>query len=492
MSRPVKTVPGISSSNAAVASSPVRSQRAMLPAPTSTTELPGGAGATVSADAPLRPSTVAVIVTGPGVRPRTSPFASTDATAGSLRVHATARPVSGFPFASFGVAVSCTVPPTTMFAVDGVTSTDATGTTPTPTLAVPVFPSLVALIVAVPWPTPVTRPVASTVATAVLLLAHVTTRPSSGVPFALFGVAVNCTVPPTTMLAVAGVTSTEATAACTTVIAAVPLLPSLVAVSVAVPGATALAMPSWSATTTVSSLDAQRISRPASALPRASSGVAMKTMLVPTSMVAVAGLTSTEATAAGTTVIAAVSLWPSMVPMMSALPAATPATSPVAFTVATPASLDVQVGVLPASTFPSASRAVAVSRVVSPPVSTVPVGGVTSTDATGTVVTVTADVPLLPSLVAVIVTGPPATAVTRPFASTVATAGALLDHVTTRPVSGLPAASSGVAVSCCVAPTRMLALAGVTVTDATSTRVWHVPEPVSVNDTPGMGTKSHV
>jgi hypothetical protein len=50
----------------------------------------------------------------------------------------------------------------------------------------------------------------------------------------------------------------------------------------------------------------------------------------------------------------------------------------------------------------------------------------------------------------VIVAEPAATAVTSPLPFTVATAGALLAHVTTRPVSGFPLASCGVAVSCAV------------------------------------------
>jgi hypothetical protein len=73
----------------------------------------------------------------------------------------------------------------------------------------------------------------------------------------------------------------------------------------------------------------------------------------------------------------------------------------------------------------------------------------------------------LPSLVAVIVADPAVTPVTNPLAVTVANAGALLAHVTTRPLNGLPAASSGVAVSCWVAPNATGAVAGLTVTDAT-------------------------
>src|SRR5947207_12814215 len=98
----------------------------------------------------------------------------------------------------------------------------------------------------------------------------------------------------------------------------------------------------------------------------------------------------------------------------------------------------------------------------------VPDGGVTSTDATGTALTVTAELPLFPSLVAVIVTGPPAALpVTRPFASTVARVALLVPHVTVRPVSAFPAASLGVAVSWSVVPAVTLAEAGLTSTEAT-------------------------
>src|SRR5207244_4686218 len=80
---------------------------------------------------------------------------------------------------------------------------------------------------------------------------------------------------------------------------------------------------------------------------------------------------------------------------------------------------------------------------------------------------VTPAVPLCPSLVAVIVADPAATPVTSPLLLTVATLVALLAHVTTRPVNAAPPASFGVAESWTVCPAWMLAVTGVTVTDAT-------------------------
>jgi hypothetical protein len=99
-------------------------------------------------------------------------------------------------------------------------------------------------------------------------------------------------------------------------------------------------------------------------------------------------------------------------------------------------------------------------------------GGVTVTVETGIGLTVIAEVPVFVSLVAVIVTGPPAeTPLTRPVASTVATALLLDDHVTVRPVSTLPFESFNWAASCCVGviPRTRLAEGGVTVTVATGT-----------------------
>src|SRR5437879_13580778 len=62
--------------------------------------------------------------------------------------------------------------------------------------------------------------------------------------------------------------------------------------------------------------------------------------------------------------------------------------------------------------------------------------------------TVTTDVPLLPSLVAVTVAVPPsATSVTSPVGDTVITAGVLDVHATDRPATGLPLAPLRVPVS---------------------------------------------
>lgn len=79
----------------------------------------------------------------------------------------------------FGIADSCADCPMLMFTVGGETSTRATGSGETVTSAVPVTPSLVAVIVAVPALMPVTSPDDDTVATWLLLLEKATGLPGS-------------------------------------------------------------------------------------------------------------------------------------------------------------------------------------------------------------------------------------------------------------------------------------------------------------------------
>src|SRR5205807_560394 len=146
------------------------------------------------------------------------------------------------------------------------------------------------------------------------------------------------------------------------------------------------------------------------------------------------------------TVMAAVPLFPSLVALIVMEPGVTPLTRPLVLTVAT-AVLELDHGSEGRQGgFQPGSLGVPVSCTVWP-ACTETEGGVTSTDATGTGVTVIVEVPLLPSLVAVIVAEPGVTPETRPLLLTVATAVLELDHVTVRPESGFPPAYLGVPVS---------------------------------------------
>src|SRR5205809_908412 len=252
-----------------------------------------------------------------------------------------------------------------MVAVAGVTATEATGTTATVTVALPAFPSLVAVIVAEPAALLVTRPLGLTVATAVLLLPHVTVRPVSALPAESFGVAVSCTVCPTRMLAVAGETATEATEATrtdVTVTVALPALLSLVAVIVAEPAVTLVTRPLPLTVATLGLLLVHVTVRPVSVPPAESFGVAVSCTVCPTVRLVVAGEIATEATGTVVTVSAAVLLLPSLVAVIVAEPAATPATRPLPLMVATLGLPLVHVTIRPVSVPPAESFGVAVSR----------------------------------------------------------------------------------------------------------------------------------
>src|SRR5678815_5673330 len=87
---------------------------------------------------------------------------------------------------------------------------------------------------------------------------------------------------------------------------------------------------------------------------------------------------------------------------------------------------------------------------------------------------------LFPSTVAVTVTVPFDTPVTRPEFETVATMGFELLHVGTRDARTLPLASMAVAASCTSSPTRTLGADGETVTEAAATVVdWNCDVPLT-------------
>ena len=105
-------------------------------------------------------------------------------------------------------------------------------------------------------------------------------------------------------------------------------------------------------------------------------------------VVATLGLTTTYATAAGTTVTTDVPATVPEVALIVAVPGATALTLPLPFTVATDGALVPQVTLRPFSGLPTLSRGVAVSWSV-PPSDSVGAEGLTLTLATGTLETFT-------------------------------------------------------------------------------------------------------
>jgi len=234
------------------------------------------------------------------------------------------------------------VPAIDTVAAAGFSVTVETGANVTLTDAVPDLVSLVAVIVADPGLTPVTNPLALTVAIPDALVAQMTSRPVSAAPVLSFGLGVSCTFPATRIAAVAGATVIEATGTAVTVTMDVPVFVSLVAVIVAEPAAIPLASPLALTLTLVVSLLVHVTTRPASALPALSFGVAESCSVPPVSIVAGAGATVTDETGTTVTVMADVPVFVSLVAVIVAEPGATAVTSPALLTVAIVGALLVQ------------------------------------------------------------------------------------------------------------------------------------------------------
>jgi hypothetical protein len=148
---------------------------------------------------PVFPSIVAMMLAVPCATPVTVPldvpFGATVATAVLLELQLTARPESVAPLASFATAVTVVVWFTAIVVAPAVTITESTGTRCTTTVAVPVFVSLVAVMIVLPESTPVTRPVLElTVAFDGLDDVQVTTRPVSTKPVASLSVSASVKV----------------------------------------------------------------------------------------------------------------------------------------------------------------------------------------------------------------------------------------------------------------------------------------------------------
>ena len=128
---------------------------------------------------PACPSLVAVSTPVPGACPVATPAGVTATVPASELDQETTRAASATPRQSWGVADSCTAPPTTMVWSPWSTVTDATGAK-TVRCAVPLLCSAVAVTITGPWPTPVTRPVDDTVARKGSELVQWTARPLRG------------------------------------------------------------------------------------------------------------------------------------------------------------------------------------------------------------------------------------------------------------------------------------------------------------------------
>ena len=236
--------------------------------------------------------------------------------------------------------------------------------------------------------------------------------------------------------------------------AAEPLIPSLVAVMVALPVATACTSPELDTVATVAFELFQLMLRPVRTFPLASLVTAFACVDCPTAMLDEFNVTVTLATGTATTVTAAEPLTPSLVAVTVALPNATACTEPLLETVTMPLLELVQVIVRPVKTLLAASFNTAVACPDEPTLR-LEKPRETLTEATGdgaAVAIVTLALPAFPSLVALMTAEPAAIPVTRPDELTEATEGAELDHVTTRSVTTAPVESFTTAVAWVVPP----------------------------------------
>jgi hypothetical protein len=342
------------------------------------------------------------------------------------------------------------------------------GATVTVAVALMLF-AVRAVIVAAPTLTPVTTPLADTVAIVAALLCQV----SSGVgeivmPAASFTTAVSVCVAATPSVVAAGlIVMVDGT--CDTVIVAVPAIPFAVrAVMMAEPRATAVTSPDVETLATAGvSLVHVSVGAGVIVAPDASFTVGVSCCVAPALNEAVAGASVTDAGSGETATVAVADMPLAVRAVMVALPVATPVTTPLVETVATAALsvLHVNAGSGEIAT-PAASRTVGVSDWV-PATASEKAAGDSVTDE-GTAATEMVAVPTTPlAVVAEITADPPATAVATPLADTEAMVGALLVHVSVgRGAMATPAASRTVGVKVCVPPTDSAAEPGVRLTVA--------------------------
>ena len=265
---------------------------------------------------------------------------------------------------------------------------------------------------------------------------HEKSASATAFPFASNASAARRSVSPGPIVASAGVTVTD-DADCITDTEALPDAEPDDAVMAAAPSPLAVTSPAESTVaTSVSLLDHETVTpsivRPAWSLTSAASRPCWP-MAVNAS---VSGVTATVVGSGSTTVSLALPATPADVAMISTSPAEIPVTRPSPSTMATSVSPDAHANTVPATGFPLASAASAMSRTVSA-VRSVSVAGDTVTVLTSWA-TVTAAVPEAEPAVAVTIVAPLPTAVTSPAGATVATDASLLVHATAAPAITCP------------------------------------------------------
>jgi hypothetical protein len=355
------------------------------------------------------------------------------------------------------VATRVTVSPIEVKVFDVCESEIEAAATPTEIVVVAVADPDVAVMVADPSATEVTRPADDTVAALEFEVVQVTVAPDIVVPMASFTVATRVTVSPIEVRVLeVGVTEMVA-ADWLTVMALVAVADPDVAVMVALPSATEVTRP---ADDTVAALEFEVVQvtvAPEIAFPPESFTVAAMVTVSPIEVrVLEVGVTEMVA-AVWLTVMALVAVADPDVAVMVALPSATEVTRPADDTVATLELEVVQVIELNGMAAPLESFTVAAMVTVSPIEVRVLDVGVTDIDAADWL-TVMVLVAVADPDVAVMVAVPPATEVTKPALDTVATDELDVAHVTVAPEIAFPPESFTVAAMVTVSPIEVRVL----------------------------------
>jgi hypothetical protein len=432
------------------------------------------AAVTVRVVVPATAPEVALMVEVPTAKPEDKPPAVIVAVAGVAELHVT-LPVKFCVLLSLNVpvAVNCCVKPLAMDEFAGVTAIDCSVAAVTVRVVEPVMELDFALMDEVPVATAVANPAALIVATLVVADAHVTVLVKFCVLLSLkVPVAVNCCVNPLATDGFAGVTAMDCSVAAVTVRVVAPATAPEVALIVEVPTAMAVAKP-LAAMVAVAGVAELHVTLPVRfcVLLSLKVPVAVNCCVRPFAMDGFPGVTAMDCSVAAVTVRVVDPVIDPDFALMEEVPAATAVASPAALMVATVVVADAQVTLLVKfCVLLSLNVPVAVNCCVNP-LAMEGFAGVTAIETSVGALTVSVVLPVVLPDFAEMLEVPRLTAVARPAAVIVATAGVAELHVTL-PVKFcvLLSLNVPVAVNCWVEPLVTVGLAGVTAMD-TSTGV---------------------
>jgi hypothetical protein len=302
------------------------------------------AGVMVSVADPLTDPELAEIVALPTATPVASPEPATLAIplADELQVTELVRSWE-LPSLKTPLAVNCWVVPAAMDADPGRTLIETSVAAVTFSVVEPETPLALAVIIVLPAPMPEASPEPLMVATETTLEVQLTLVNTCELPSLKLPVAVNCCPAPCTMVGANGVTAIDASVAAVTLRLAEPVIEPEVAITLAVPLACPVTMPEALTFTTPAgdTLQATEFVK-SCVLPSVKVPIADNCSLAPVAMDELAGITFSEARAAGVTARLAEPLNPPKVAVMLVVPTATLLAAPPEVMVATAVADDAQ------------------------------------------------------------------------------------------------------------------------------------------------------